>query len=63
MSDTALTCQLEVISRPGPCGKPAKALWIQKDQSKVPVCQLCSLSVTVNGGELEAIPHQNQPTS
>lgn len=48
------TCEMEVISHEGPCGKPATAVWIHRDGNTL-VCRMCSLSVTVNHGYLSPL--------
>jgi len=49
------SCEMEKISWPGLCGRPATHIWTHRD-GKTLVCNRCIFSVIVNGGDLEKIP-------
>ena len=56
-------CEMERISREGKCGKPASGFWIHDDGTKTAVCDMCALSVMVNGGKLEEALNDQAETS
>jgi len=55
------TCEMERISRPGKCGKPMSGYWIHADGTKTAVCDMCAMSVMVNGGKLEEAANKDYP--
>ena len=56
----ARTCEMEMIFREGKCGKPASGYWLHLDGTDTAVCDICALSVMVNGGKLEQKPQNDE---